>query len=327
MFKIKNCKNLAALAIIVLLPVSLFGCSSHPTTLIMRPQQPSDRCATVVVATSTSTALEKAGADYDLTGANDQVILNTAMAAAQNGTLQLMSGKVNLTSWNISGCLVRGQGSGITTIDTTGGVTVSSGKLQGCTIHAPTNFSGTALTVGGSKSIFSQISKILDDIFISCPSYTGTGLQLVATYSGGVSQSYIALCSFGDISVRGFAAPVVFATSTTTPEFAYINGNTFSSMIVFGGTTNQIYLNAGPSADIVGNTFNAIQLEPISSTTVNGLVFNGQSAYSNMVNSFMPWDWKDASGKAILSTNAGKKKNLVRGYSPTANAMADAGLN
>jgi hypothetical protein len=249
------------------------------------------------------------------------------MAAAQNGTLQLMSGTVNLTSWNVSGCIVRGQGSGTTTIDTTVGVTVSSGKLQGCTIHAPTNFSGTALTVGSSTSRYWQISKILDDIFISCPSYTGTGLRLVATYSGGAKHSYIALCSFGDISVSGFAAPVVFSTSTTTPFDAFINGNTFSSMIVWGGATNQIYLNAGPSAEIVGNAFNAIQLEPIRDTTVNGLVFNGKNAHSNMVNSFMPWDWHLASGKAVLSTNAGTPKNLVRGYSPTANAMVDTGLN
>jgi hypothetical protein len=285
------------------------------------------RGATITVATSTSSASEKAGADYILTGVNDQTMLGTAATVAVGGLLQILSGAVNLTSWAISNCIVKGLGSGATTINITtpgGGVTVSTGgKLIGVTIAVCNSFSGTALTVGGTNVNFNGVHNIYDDIVLTwtnSTAYTGYGLQINATNTG-TTQSYIQMCNFGSISINGFASPVLVSTTVATSYDAWINGNSFESIACLtGGTGAMVQFVANGNAQIVGNNIGSLQFQPIGSTT-SGVVFSGFQCCNNSINGFFPWDWNmtnsGSGGAPEFQQIAGAYGNTAQGVFPT----------
>lgn len=263
--------------------------------------------------------------DYTCDGVNDQVEFASAEAAASGGIVCLLPGTYVITNYTISDVTFEGSGSTCTRITATGTITITgNGNLKGVEVYHDdaANFNDEAITVSvGSGEWMWFRHEMLKDVKVVNgvvgPSegtvYLGTGVLITA--AAGASESYIAGCTFGPITVMGFHYGVWLYSSESTAEGGWVNGNTLTSINTYFCKHHLVLeQGTGASPSVSGNNID-IQCQSGSydpgDKTATGLTLIG--SHNNDIR-FYTWDWTTSATDDAIQCDAASYNNHMWGH-------------
>jgi len=270
------------------------------------------RTATFVVAASDSSDSSKAQADWVCSGVDDQVEIQAAITTAtvSEGRVVLLEGNFNCTSLSVS-CPLEGQGEGdiydyngtnINLITNASTITVTkNGKLRNLKVSVLADYTGTAVLIEG-EPYFISMHNVYDNLTIyhaGAGATLVTGTALLIRGIGTDDDDYISVtsCSFGSLYIYGFEYGVSLYAIETIHE-GFVNGNIFGAMNIWY-CRNPIALEGVGTADVQGNIFQAIEIQPLTAVTVNGIHLIGKVSHNHFVDIFC-WDWVVATGAKLV---------------------------
>jgi len=248
-----------------------------------------------------------AGKVWSATSANIQ---NAIDDLSSGGTVFLPPGFFETASgFETNDVVVVGSGFD-TQINLSGTATITvecGGGLRSLKVKADSGYSDTAVLVDSDGIDFQFYTQVLDDLIIKSDALAGKGLVIRADSTD--ASECVALNSFGSIIIDGFQYGLQCYASESAQN-GYVNGNIFESLVL-RNQEYMLYLNSSGDANVGGNIFHSVMLQP-NSSTVNGISLVGSCGMNSFL-SVIANDWADASGNA-LQINGGNNNVYANGY-------------
>lgn len=292
----------------------------------------------ITIAASNSSASDKVAATLTggtiCSGANDEEDLKAAIAIADNtgSTVNMAAGDYyfdEAADIVIDDCIVRGAGTDLwgntgTRIHLTDNAdtlrVLPGGKLQNVRVVFPNAYTGDAVEVGPDQTgdaddkIFDREFDVLKNVYVQAVSYTNrTGTAVKINVTSTSSDTYMELCSFGDIVCGGAEYGLVLYCEEDAGRSAYLNSNVFNYVLVFE-TTYQIYFDTAGTGTphINANLFQTAITHGSDALNVQHGLYFEDGANENIFPCFFAWDVTEFQDY-IIETEDDANMNVVEG--------------